>query len=177
MKLIAKLKSHFRKVVVTSAYFGVWIGALILLKTLVLQEYQIGFLGWSKITIGAVVLGKVVRVLDHVPLGSWVGARPAWVEVLLRTALYSAGLAVVMVLDRGLESRIEHGGLLGALKAMPRNTSFPHVLVNSICLSGAFLVYNALAVLRRYLGGGGLVSVFLKPSPTKPAAPEIERLN
>jgi hypothetical protein len=92
MKLLAKLKHHFRSVAVDTAYFSAWIGTLILLKTLVLQEYRIGFVGWSKVLAGALLLAKVVRILGHIPFGAWVRARPAWVEVLLRTALYAKAL-------------------------------------------------------------------------------------
>jgi hypothetical protein len=171
MKLVARLKHHFRSLAVDTAYFSAWIGTLILLKTLVLQEYRIGFVGWSKVLAGALVLGKVVRILGHVPFGAWVRARPAWVEVLLRTALYSAGLAAVLVLGDAFEFRHEHGGIVGALKAMHRDASFPHLLVNSICLTGAFLFYNILAVLRAHLGGGELFRLFLKPLPKEPLMP------
>jgi hypothetical protein len=76
-----------------------------------------------------------------------------------------------MVLGDAFEGRQEHGGFGGALKAMRRDASFPHVLVNSICLTGAFLVYNAFAVLRCYLGGGGLFRLFLQPLPKEPLVP------
>lgn len=165
--LIAKLKHKLREIAGTVAYFAAWIGTLILLKTLVLQEYRIGFFGWSKVLIGALLLAKIVRWLDHIPLGFWGRARPAWVEVLLRTGLYSAGLVLAMLLDAGLEGMEQHGGFIASLEARRREASFPHILVNSICLSGAFFFYNVLAVLRIHLGGS-LFKLFLKPIPPAP---------
>jgi hypothetical protein len=169
MKLIAKLKQKLREIAVTAAYFAAWIGILILLKTLVLQEYQIGFSGWSKVLIGALLLAKIVRWLDHIKLGGWARQQPAWVGVLLRTALYSFGLVLAMLLDAGFEGKEEHGGFLAALEARWETASFPHILVNSICLTGAFFFYNVLAVLRLHLGGDSLFKLFLKPLPTPPS--------
>ena len=149
-------------------FFGAWIGALILLKTLVLEEYQLGFSGWSKVIAGALILGKVSLILEHVSLGAWVRQRPAWVDVLLRTALYSLGVAAVMLIEHGFKGRHEHGGFTGAVFAEVREAKFPHVLVNTICLSAALLVYNARSVLRRHLGKGGLRRMFWQPLPQAP---------
>jgi hypothetical protein len=127
MGLPAKLQHELRAVISATLFFGVWIGALMLLKTLVLDEYHIGFSGWSKAVLGALVLAKVVLILEHVPLGAWVRARPAWVDVALRTALYAAGTLLVLVIEHGLHGRREHGGFLAAVAALPGETTFPHV--------------------------------------------------
>ena len=55
-----KLKHELKAVAGAMLFFGVWIGALILIKTLVLAEYHVGFSGWSKILVGALILSKVV---------------------------------------------------------------------------------------------------------------------
>jgi hypothetical protein len=72
-----KLKEEIRAVVAASLYFGCWISALMVIKWLVLAEYQIAFHRWSMALVGALVLAKVVLVLEHVSLGAWVRRRPA----------------------------------------------------------------------------------------------------
>ena len=44
----------------------------------------------------------------------------------------------------------------------------PHVLANTICLSGALLVYNMLSVIEKNLGKGRLIQLFLSPLPEGP---------
>jgi len=176
MSVPQKLKNELKAVFMAMLFFGAWIGPLILLKTLILDEYHIGFAGWSKVLVGALILAKVVLVLEHVSFGAWVRARPAWVDVLLRTVLYSAGVAVVLVLEHSLEERQEDGGFVRAVTEGFREAKVPHVLVNTISLSGALLVYNALAVVRRHLGEGGLRRVFLAPLPEKPGRVREKRL-
>jgi hypothetical protein len=160
-----KLKEEIRAVVAASLYFGCWISALMVIKWLVLAEYQIAFHRWSMALVGALVLAKVVLVLEHVSLGAWVRRRPAWVEVVLRTALYTLGVAVVLILEKGFEGRHAAGGFVPALQNLFRQADIHHVGATTLCLSGALLVYNALSVIRRHLGEGGLIRMFLAPLP------------
>jgi hypothetical protein len=166
MSLQQKLKHELKAVGVAALYFGSWIAALVVLKQLVLAEYQIAFHGLSLALVGALVLSKVVLILEHVSLGAWIRTQPAWVDVVLRTALYSFGVAVVLVLEKGFEARHEHGGFGPAVAALLQKRDIHHVWVNTICLSGALFGYNLLSVVRRHLGEKGLRRMFLSPLPT-----------
>jgi len=163
MNLPPKLVQEFRALVLAGLYFGCWLAALLLLKQLVLAEYQIQFSGMSKAVIGALVLSKVVLVLEHVPLGTWVQRRPAWVDVVLRTALYALGLLVVLVLEKAFEGRHEYGGFGASLRVVFQHEDVHHVWLNALCLSGALLGYNLLSVVRQRLGKGELLRMFTTP--------------
>jgi hypothetical protein len=160
-----KLREEIGAVALATLYFATWIGVLVLLKTLILAEYQIAFHGLSMVLIGALVLGKVVLVLEHVPLGAWVRTRPALIEVIFRTALYSFGVFVVILFEKAFEGRHEHGGFGPSLTAVFQHEEVHHVWANTICLSGALLGYNALSIVRRHLGKGGVIRLFLSPLP------------
>jgi hypothetical protein len=163
MGLPQKLMHEVKAVGIAALYFGCWIGALVVLKQLVLAEYEIHFRGMSKALLGALVLSKVVLVLEHVPLGTWVRARPAWVDVMLRTVLYALGVLLVLLIEKAFEARHEYGGFGPSLSAVFQHAEVHHVLTNAICLSGALLGYNALSVVRSHLGEGGLLRLFLTP--------------
>jgi hypothetical protein len=165
MSLKQKLKDELKAVGIAALYFGCWIAALLLVKSLVLAEYQIAFNHWSMAVIGALVLSKVVLILEHVSLGAWVRSQPAWVDVVLRTALYSVGVALVLILEKGLESRHEFGGFGPAVAQLFKQADVHHVWANTIGLSGALLGYNLLSVVQRHLGEGGLIRIFLSPLP------------
>ena len=163
MSFKQKLKNEATAIGITALYFGCWIAALLLLKTLILAEYRIAFHGWSVIVVGALVLSKVVLILEHVSLGAWVRVRPAWVDVVLRTAMYSIGVAVVLLLEKGFEGRHEHGGFGSALQFLFQQADVYHVWANTLCLSGALLVYNAFSVVQRHLGKGALMRILMSP--------------
>jgi hypothetical protein len=166
MGLQQKLMHEIKAVGIATLYFGCWIAALMTLKQLVLAEYEIQFRGLSKALVGVLVLSKVALVLEHVPLGPWVRARPAWVDVILRTALYGIGLLMVLLIEKAFEGRHEYGGFGPSLSAVFQHVDVHHVWTNAIALSGALLGYNALSVVRSHLGEGGLLRLFLTPIPS-----------
>jgi len=167
MQLPQKLKDEIRSLVNTTLYFVIWLGMLILIKKLVLAEYRVEFYGLSKALIGALILAKVVLILEHVPLGALTRNRPALVSVILRTALYTAGVFAVLILEKGFEGRHEYGGFGPSLASVFQNANVYHVWANTICVSGALLVFNIMAVVRRNLGEDGLRRMFLSPLPEK----------
>ena len=159
------VKREIRELAITGSYFIAWIGSLMLLKTLILAEYHVEFREWSLVLVGALVLAKVVLVLEHVPLWHWARHRPAWMEVVLRTLFYSAGVFVVLVIEKAFEGRQAHGGFGAALVAQFQSVDGPRVWANTICLAGALLGFNVLAVIQRHLGEGKLFRMFLVPLP------------
>jgi len=160
-----KLNDEIKAMLEAMIYFGVWIGGLMLVKSLVLDEYHIAFTDWSAAIVGVLVLAKVVLILEHVSLGAWVRKKPAWINVLLRTLLYVAGVFVVLILEKAFEGRHEQGGFGNALTAMFEHADMPHIWANTICISGALMGYNIIAVIRRHLGTGGLIMFFQLPLP------------
>jgi len=160
-----KLWDEVLSLTVAFVYFMAWIGALALLKKLILAQYHISSGQWSLVLIGALVLAKVVLILEHVSFGAWVRSRPALVDVVLRTILYSVGVFVVLILEKGLEGRHEYGSFAQSVASQLKAAEGPHIWANTICLSGALLGYNVLSVVRRQLGDGGLKRLFLSPLP------------
>ena len=79
--------------------------------------------------------------------------------------LFVVGVFVVMILEKAFEGRHEHGGFGNALAAIFEHADMPHIWANTICISGALLWYNILAVIRRHLGKGELVRFFKLPLP------------
>ena len=165
MSLRQKLRSEISAMALITFYFAAWLGFLVLIKKLILSEYQIEFHGLSMALVGALVLAKVVLVLEHVPLGSLTRARPAMVDVFVRTLLYAVGVFLVLLFEKALEGRIEHGGFVPSLISVFQHAKGHHVWVNSVCLTGALLGYNAVSVVRRHLDEGGLTRLFMSPIP------------
>ena len=165
MSITQKLKHEIAAVITLTLYFGCWLGILVLLKYLLLAEYHIAFSGLSVALVGALVLAKVVLVLDHGSLGAWVRAQPAWVDVVLRTAMYAFGVFVLLLLEKAFEGRHEHDSFGASLVAVFQQANAIHVWLNTLCLSAALLSYNMLSVVRRRLGKGALLRMFLTPLP------------
>ncbi|MGL5017211.1 MAG: hypothetical protein ACRDBP_03690 [Luteolibacter sp.] len=164
MSFQEKLKHELKAVILVTLFFAAWLGIFMGLKILILDDYQIRFGSVSAVLIGALVLAKVVLIMEHVPLGRWVRSRPALVDVILRTLLYAFGTFIVMLLEKAFESRHEQGGFVSALMNVFQHRDMPHIWANTICVTGALLFYNLLSALNHHLGTGGLARVFLSPT-------------
>jgi hypothetical protein len=167
MSIQEKLKHELKAVILVTLFFAIWLGIFMGLKMLILDGYQIRFGSVSAVLIGALVLAKVVLILEHVPLGGWMKNQPVLLDVILRTALYAFGTFVVMLLEKAFESRHEQGGFVSALMNVFQHRDMPHIWANTICVTGALLFYNVLAVLNRHLGSGGSSRIFFSP-PQEP---------
>ena len=165
MSIAQKFRHEIAAVIALTLYFGCWLGVLVLLKYLLLAEYHIAFNHFSVALVGALVLAKVVLVLEHVSFGAWVRSRPAWVDVVLRTVLYAFGVFVVLLLEKAFEGRHEYDGFGASLVMQFQHADSIHVWLNTICLSAALLSYNMLSVMRKRLGKGALLRMFLTPLP------------
>jgi len=163
MGIQEKLKHELKAVVLVTLFFAAWLGVFMVLKVLILEDYQIRFGSVSAVLIGALILAKVVLILEHVHLGSWLRNQPVLVDVILRTLLYAFGTLVVMLLEKAFESRHEQGGFGPALMNVFQHRDMPHVWANTICVTGALLFYNLLSALNRHLGTDALARVFLIP--------------
>jgi hypothetical protein len=67
MSLQERLGEEIKAVALTTLYFAVWFGVLIVLKELLLAEYRIEVRGLSLALVGALVVAKVVLLMEHVP--------------------------------------------------------------------------------------------------------------
>jgi len=165
LSVMKRLKDEIRSIALLMLYFSTWIGVLALLKTLILMEYRIQFHGLALALLGALILAKAVLMLEHVPLGAYIRKRPAIFDVILRTVLCAFGVFVLVVIEKAVEGRAEHGGFVSSLFWVFQSVDGYHVGANVICISGALLGYNVLSVLRRHLGEGVLLRMLLEPLP------------
>lgn len=169
MNVAHKLVHELKLVALVTLFFASWLGSLMVLKILILEEYHIPFGKVSLVLVGALVLAKVVIILEHVPLGAWVDRQPRFVDLMLRTSLYATGALIVLLLEKAFEGRHESGGFGAALWKVITERDIPHVWANAIAVTGALLTYNLLAILRAHLGPAGLRGVLLS-RPSRPRA-------
>jgi hypothetical protein len=158
-----KIVHELKVVSLVCLYFGSFVLLLALLKQLILEEYSVEARGLSVALIGALVLSKVVLVLEHVPISRWLKGRPVWMGLLFRTTLYALGVIIILLLEKAVSGRHEHGGFWPSLMSVFRHPDIYHVWYNAICLSVVLLGYNVLFIVRCHLGKGGLRRMFLSP--------------
>jgi uncharacterized membrane protein YczE len=161
MSVVASIKHEVKSILLTTLYFAAWFLSMLALKDLILAEHRIEVVGVSKALIGALIVAKAVLILDRVPLTGG----PAWVDVLVGTALFALGVFVVLIAERGIEGRHGPEGFFGAVRLAFTQAGPHHVGATTICVIGALLGYNAFGVLRAHVGLDGLRRMFVSPLP------------
>jgi hypothetical protein len=148
----------------TTTYFAVFFLFMILMKRLTLKDYDIEFTGVSQALIGALIMAKVILLMELISLGSWVQNQPPVVDVVLRTLLYSLGVLLVVWLEKSFEARHEAGGFSNATTYVLQHRDHYHVLVNTLSASASVFFFNCFSVFQRLLGKNGTFKLFFKGS-------------
>ena len=160
-----KLKEEIKSLGLIMLYFGLWFAFMIIVKTLLLDEYNVQFSGLSMAFIGSLIVGKVILIVDHIPFGSWIERKPAYVDILFRTFIYSVGIIIILILEKAFELRHEAGGFFEAIPYAFSKTDSYHFYVNSLTVICALFGYNLLNLFKKYFGEGGIRKILSSPPP------------
>lgn len=159
-KIIKEIKSVFW----TSLYFFCWFGALMIIKLLLLKEYHIEFFGFSTLVVGTLVVAKVVLILEYVKI-PFTRNKPAYVEIIVRTLFYLAGVFLIMALEKSFEARHEYSGFLDAFRNLSNQTDIYHLYVNTLCVLGALFFFNTWTVIKKMYGAEVFRKIMNSPVP------------
>jgi hypothetical protein len=160
--MLKAIVKEIKVILRTTSYFASVYILLMVMKTLNLKDYNIKFSGISQALIGSLVMAKVVILMEYITLGKWVQKQPAIVDVLLRTLLYTAGVLIVIVLEKAFESRHKADNYGDAILYVFRNRDIYHVWATTIGSAASIFVYNAFSVVQRVMGKNGLAKLFFK---------------
>jgi uncharacterized membrane protein len=160
MRLGQKIMEEIKRIGIVALYFALCFGVMMLCKRLILAEYEIEFRGVTFALVGALVVAKVVVLLEKVSLGQWVRNHPVVVDIILRTLIYTIGVLVVFLLEKAFESRHERGGFGPSLMAVFQHRDIHHVWASTIGVFVALLGFNTFSILKRRFGGHELKRFF-----------------
>lgn len=144
----------------TATYFAIVFLVMMVMKTLYLKDYNIEFTGISQALIGALVMSKVVLLMELINFGPWVQSKPPIVDITIRTVLYSFGVLVVVMLEKAFDDRHQAPGFWNAISYVFNHRDFYHVWAMTIGCSLSIFVYNAFSVVQRLLGKNGLSRLY-----------------
>ncbi len=160
MSALKKILNEIKIVARVASYFAVVFMMMMVMKKLDLEDYDIEFTGISQALVGALILSKVVILMEYISLGSWVQRQPPIVDVILRTLLYSAGVAVVVFLEKAFEKRHEADGFGNAISYVLNHRDAYHVWAITIGTAASIFVYNSFSIVQQKLGKNGVAKLF-----------------
>ncbi|MGR9108362.1 MAG: hypothetical protein ACU843_15690 [Gammaproteobacteria bacterium] len=174
MKLLAMIKREAKEVGLVFLYFFCAFGVLLALKKLFLADYRIEVQALSTAFIGALIVAKIVIVLDHTRTGTRFDTRlPLGLASLYKTLFYVFATALVLFLEKLFHAYRESGVLSQAIRDLWEHRDRNIIFAKVICIGLAFLGYHLYAGLDRRLGEGTLRRLVTTP----PVIPDSRKAN
>jgi hypothetical protein len=163
-----RLLEEVKHVGLVTLYFLACFTLVLTLKKLFLAEYAVKFYGVSAAIVAALVVGKVVVVLDHTRVGNrfdW--SHAPWVGALYKTLVYSAMTFLVVGAEKVFHAWRESGQIGESLRHVWEHRDRNVMLATVLCIGLAFAGYNVYSALDRRLGEGTLRQVLMRGKSEK----------
>lgn len=162
MSFAQKLKKEIIEILLVTAYFLLCFGVLILIKKLTLAQVEIEFKGFSAALIGALVMSKVVILLDKTPLGKIYIRQALYKNVLFKSIIYTLVLTFVLFMENLIHTLLEGDTFIEAIKTIFKHRDpmqFRLILIASFFSLGS---YNIIIAIRDSMDKGELIRLFFK---------------
>jgi hypothetical protein len=162
MKVFRWLKKELREVIPVTLFFFIGFALVLMLVKLILAQYSIPVAVLSRAMLASLIVGKVVLVLEKVPLEERLPDAPRGVLVAIKTLFYGSGAIVAGFVERLIETWRSSQGFGEALAETWTHTSLGRFLAVVLCVTILFGAYFIFLELDRVMGKGAIVSLFFK---------------
>ncbi|MDG2281287.1 MAG: hypothetical protein P8L42_11730 [Flavicella sp.] len=162
MSFVQKLKKEIIEILLVTAYFLLCFGVLILIKKLTLAQVEVEFYGFSAALVGALVMSKVVILLDKTPLGKMYVRQALYKNVLFKSIIYTLVLTFVLFIENLIHTLLEGNNFMEAIKYIHEHRvpmQFRLILIASFFSLGS---YNVIIAIRDSMEKGALTKLFFK---------------
>jgi len=135
-----------------SAFFAVAFGIIVLLKYLFLAQYDIEGVRASSALVGALLVGKVVVILNKTSLGTRFRASAVALDVFYRSIIYSIACLLVVFGENVVHGWIDTGSIGSGVSHVLHAFDGNRFAATGVCVFLSFMVYNLFSELARHIG-------------------------
>lgn len=162
-KMTERLKKEISEAVPAFVFFFCAFNLIAFTRALVLAEYGIQISTFVNATIGALIVAKVVLLVDLLPFVNRFPDKPLIYNVAWKTVIYLLAAFVVRYLEHLIDFTRELGSVALANRHMLEEFVWPHFLAVHIWLFVFLLMYCTLRELIRVLGRERVRAMFFGP--------------
>jgi len=160
MKLLQAIKRDYLEILPPAIFFFIAFTLILITKRLILSEYGISWTGFGSAVIGAVMIGKVVLIVDKLPFVNKFPDRQLIYNATWKCLIYFLAALLLQYLDPLVHSLIKRESFLEANRRFMTETIWPHFWLIQIWLAVLFFVYCALRELVRAIGKEKVIRMF-----------------
>jgi hypothetical protein len=150
---------EFKKLVIISLYLYITLGAVILLKTAVLQDQGIEFSPWGIAIVKAVVLAKFMLLGEAIKIGGRTSTSPLVWPTLQKALVLLVVLIIMTVIEEAVVGLFHHRSITASLGELfgPR---LEETVAGYVIMLLVLIPYCAFRVLGEALGEDRLTRMF-----------------
>lgn len=130
-------------------FFLIGFTLIVVTLHLALEQDGIPYSGMSKAVVGALVIAKVVLIVDHLPIFGIFSDRPLIRPVLYRTLIYTALAMLAHMLEGIIGEWVQVGNLATAMDSWTGAFVWQHFVFVLLWVSSLFLVFNTFQEIRQ----------------------------
>lgn len=160
-----KLKHEMRELMPVTVFFFVAFQLLAFTQKLMLMQYGINPYVFLAVTVGALVVAKVVLIADHFALVNRFPEKPLIYNVVWKTVIYFVASIAVRYAEHLIHFWRQTGDLAMANRRLFEEIVWPHFWGVQLWLLILLLVYCSLRELVRTLGRERIIKMFFQVPP------------
>jgi len=160
VKLLNKIKLDYLEILPPAIFFFIAFSLILVTKRLILSEYGISWTGFGSAVIGAMMVGKVVLIVDKLPFVNRFPDRQLIYSASWKCLIYFLAAVLLQYLERLVHLLVKHESFMDANRSFLTETVWPHFWLIQIWLAVLFFVYCAMRELVRAIGKEKVMGMF-----------------
>jgi len=161
-KILRTIKHELLEIIPPTIFFFISFCLLIVTQNLISRQYGIPLISFAKAVVGALIVGKVVLIVDHFSFVNKFPHKPLIYNVSWKTFIYVVAALVVRYLERLIEYARQYGGIGEGNLHLLNEFAWPKFVLIQMWLSVLFFIYCALRELIRVIGREQVMRMFFK---------------
>ena len=170
-KLFEFVKHEFLQVLPPTIYFLCAFNIVALTTSMVLKQFEIHVSAHAVATVLALLVGKVVLVVNKMPLLRKLDGQPLLYPILFKAAVYSVFVLLLRLLEHWIPGLIATGSIAGATGHLIDGVAWRLFWMGQIWIFVLFIVYTTAAEFIALFGltSGQLFRAFCRQHPSNMA--------
>jgi len=160
MKFLHKFKHDFVEILPPTIFFFLAFSLVLLTKRMILSEYGITWTGFGSAIVGAILVGKVVLLVDKLTFASKFNHRQLIFTTAWKSLIYFIAATFLQYLERIVHLLMKHEGFLEANRLFVTETVWPQFWLIQMWLAVLLFFYCAMRELIRAIGREKVIQIF-----------------
>ena len=161
MSMANGLLTEIKKMLLVTLYFFVAFSFIVVIKMLVLAQNNIDNYRVTGALAGALIMGKVVILLNKTKLNAVFRSKPLYIGILVRTLIYSVIADLLVLLEHIIHIRLSADNYQEELAEFANNPDMNQVWIVVLSSFMILLNYNLFIGLADYYRNKDVLNLFL----------------